>query len=92
MTISISFSFSRPDIKWYRDQEEVLESPKYQFYRAIQPSNPNIHFVRLTIVVSCLITLNTPQGQLILKFSIEPKNEWKYFSISALASFKWVKS
>merc|ERR1719362_549367 len=40
----------RPDIKWYRDQEEVLESPKYQFYRAIQPSNPNIHFVRLTIV------------------------------------------
>ena len=49
------FSYTRPDIKWYRDQEEVLESPKYHFYRAIQPSNPNIHFVRLTIVVSCLL-------------------------------------
>ena len=52
--ISNFFSYTRPDIKWYRDQEEVLESPKYHFYRAIQPSNPNIHFVRLTIVVSCL--------------------------------------
>jgi len=39
----------KPDIKWYRDEVEILESPKYQFYRAIQPSNPNIHFVRLTI-------------------------------------------
>jgi len=39
----------KPEIKWYRDETEILESPKYQFYRAIQPSNPNIHFVRLTI-------------------------------------------
>jgi len=40
----------RPDIRWYRNQEEIVESPKFHFYRAIQPSNPNIHFVRLTIV------------------------------------------
>jgi len=39
----------RPEIKWYRNDQEILESPKYHFYRAIQPSNPNIHFVRLTI-------------------------------------------
>ena len=44
-------TFFRPDIRWYRNQEELSESPKYHFYRAIQPSNPNIHFVRLTIVV-----------------------------------------
>ena len=42
----------RPEIKWYRNDEELFQSDKYQFYRAIQPSNPNIHFVRLTIVVS----------------------------------------
>lgn len=41
----------RPEIKWYRNDEELTESPKYKFYRAIQPSNPNIHFVRLTIMV-----------------------------------------
>jgi len=41
----------RPEIKWYRNDQEILESPKYHFYRAIQPSNPNIHFVRLTIQV-----------------------------------------
>ena len=72
--MTISSFFSRPDIKWYRDQEEVLESPKYQFYRAIQPSNPNIHFVRLTIVVSCLITLNIPKDQLISKANFEVFN------------------
>ena len=47
----------KPEIKWYRDETEISESPKYQFYRAIQPSNPNIHFVRLTITVS--ITTST---------------------------------
>jgi len=40
----------RPDIKWYRGDVEITEQPdKYAFYRAIQQSNPNIHFVRLTI-------------------------------------------
>ena len=29
----------------------LADSEKYTFYRAIQPSNPNIHFVRLTINV-----------------------------------------
>ena len=43
----------RPDIKWYRGDVEITEKPgKYAFYRAIQQSNPNIHFVRLTITVS----------------------------------------
>ena len=43
----------RPDIKWFRGNEEIVEKPgKYAFYRAIQQSNPNIHFVRLTITVS----------------------------------------
>ena len=46
------FPFFRPDIRWYRNDEELSESPRYLFFRAIQPSNPNIHFVRLTIVVS----------------------------------------
>jgi len=40
----------RPEIKWYRNDEELSQSVKYNFYRAIQPTNPNIHFVRLTIV------------------------------------------
>ena len=31
---------------------------KYCFYRAIQPSNPNIHFVRLTINVSDIYILH----------------------------------
>ena len=30
----------------------VQENEKYSMYRAIQPSNPNIHFLRLTINVS----------------------------------------
>jgi hypothetical protein len=34
----------------YRGDEEIIEQPdKFSFYRAIQQSNPNIHFVRLTI-------------------------------------------
>ena len=42
----------RPDIRWYRGDVEINEQPdKYTFYRAIQQSNPNIHFVRLTITV-----------------------------------------
>jgi len=39
----------RPDIIWYLGDQQLQEGEKYTFYRAIQPSNPNIHFVRLTI-------------------------------------------
>jgi len=39
----------RPEIAWYLGTTLLQENEKYQFYRAIQPSNPNIHFVRLTI-------------------------------------------
>ena len=42
----------RPDIIWYLGDQQLQEGEKYTFYRAIQPSNPNIHFVRLTITVS----------------------------------------
>ena len=42
----------RPDILWYLGDQQLEEGDKYTFYRAIQPSNPNIHFVRLTITVS----------------------------------------
>ena len=42
----------RPDILWYLGDKQLEEGDKYTFYRAIQPSNPNIHFVRLTITVS----------------------------------------
>ena len=48
----------RPEIKWYRNDEELSQSEKYQFYRAIQPTNPNIHFVRLTIVVGKFTSLH----------------------------------
>ena len=48
----------RPEIKWYRNDQELAQSEKYQFYRAIQPSNPNIHFVRLTIVVRIYVNLS----------------------------------
>jgi len=40
----------RPEISWSLGDTVIQESDKYTFYRAIQPSNPNIHFVRLTIV------------------------------------------
>ena len=42
----------RPEIFWYLGESRLEEGEKYSFYRAIQPSNPNIHFVRLTINVS----------------------------------------
>ena len=42
----------RPDIFWYLGDQQLQEGDKYTFYRAIQPSNPNIHFIRLTINVS----------------------------------------
>ena len=41
----------RPEIFWYLGETRLEEGEKYSFYRAIQPSNPNIHFVRLTINV-----------------------------------------
>ena len=49
----------RPEIFWYLGESRLEEGEKYCFYRAIQPSNPNIHFVRLTINVSniCIISL-----------------------------------
>jgi len=45
----------RPDISWMVGDQVIQESAKYSLYRAIQPSNPNIHFVRLTI--------NEPSGE-----------------------------
>ena len=41
----------KPDIFWYLGDQPIGESDKYSLFRAIQPSNPNIHFVRLTITV-----------------------------------------
>ena len=41
----------RPDIFWFLGTTQIEESDKYSIFRAIQPSNPNIHFVRLTINV-----------------------------------------
>lgn len=39
-----------PEIKWFLADRELTETPgKYSFYRGVQQSNPNIHFVRLTI-------------------------------------------
>ena len=35
--------------QWYLGDKLIEESEKYSLFRAIQPSNPNIHFVRLTI-------------------------------------------
>ena len=43
----------KPEIAWYLGEQLITESDKYTFYRTIQPSNPNIHYVRLTIKVSC---------------------------------------
>lgn len=43
----------KPEIKWFRGDTEITERPgKYSLYRGIQQSNPNIHFVRLTIQVN----------------------------------------
>ena len=39
----------RPDIKWFLNDKEITESSKHVFFRGYQSSNPNIHFVRLTI-------------------------------------------
>ena len=44
----------KPEISWFLGDNRLEEGEKYSFYRAIQPSNPNIHFVRLTISVSKL--------------------------------------
>ena len=41
----------RPEIFWFLGDQQIQESEKYSLFRAIQPSNPNIHFVRLTIDV-----------------------------------------
>ena len=38
-----------PQITWLRNDQVITEGPRYTFYRAVQPSNPNIHFVRLTL-------------------------------------------
>ena len=39
-----------PEIKWFLGEVEIKETPgKYALYRGVQGSNPNIHFVRLTI-------------------------------------------
>jgi len=46
-----------PQIKWFRGDQELsadtCPADKYQFYRGVQQSNPNIHFVRLTIANPC---------------------------------------
>jgi len=39
----------KPDIFWFLGEKQIENSDKYCLFRAIQPSNPNIHFVRLTI-------------------------------------------
>ena len=41
----------KPEIAWYLGEQLITESDKYKFFRTITPSNPNIHFVRLTIKV-----------------------------------------
>jgi hypothetical protein len=41
----------RPEINWFLGETLITESDKYTFHRGIQPSNPNIHYVRLTIRV-----------------------------------------
>ena len=41
----------KPEIAWYLGEQLIAESDKYKFFRTITPSNPNIHFVRLTIKV-----------------------------------------
>lgn len=38
-----------PSIHWFLGDQEILQSDKYSLFRAVQPSNQNIHFVRLTI-------------------------------------------
>uniref|UniRef100_A0A0K2TYB8 Ig-like domain-containing protein n=1 Tax=Lepeophtheirus salmonis TaxID=72036 RepID=A0A0K2TYB8_LEPSM len=40
----------KPDIRWYRNDQEIQENEKYSFYRAVQQSNVNIHFARLTVL------------------------------------------
>ena len=44
----------KPEIFWFLGDQSITDSDKYCLFRAIQPSNPNIHFVRLTINVSFL--------------------------------------
>jgi len=39
----------KPEIAWFLGETRIEEGEKYSLYRAIQPSNPNIHFIRLTI-------------------------------------------
>lgn len=41
----------KPEIFWFLGEKQIENSEKYELFRAIQPSNPNIHFVRLTINV-----------------------------------------
>ena len=48
----------RPDILWFLGETQIEESEKYSLFRAIQPSNPNIHFVRLTINVRNILRSN----------------------------------
>ena len=44
----------KPEIFWFLGDQPITDSDKYSLFRTIQPSNPNIHFVRLTINVSFL--------------------------------------
>jgi len=39
----------KPEITWRIGDQIIQENEKYSMYRGILPSNPNIHFVRLTI-------------------------------------------
>ena len=48
----------RPEVFWFLGEKQISDSDKYSLFRAIQPSNPNIHFVRLTINVSSSPNLN----------------------------------
>ena len=49
----------RPEVFWFLGEKQISDSDKYSLFRAIQPSNPNIHFVRLTINVRVLLPIST---------------------------------
>ena len=60
----------RPEIFWYLGESRLEEGEKYSFYRAIQPSNPNIHFVRLTINVSKSLQKSSENKEILLTGAI----------------------
>ncbi|XP_059085467.1 myosin light chain kinase, smooth muscle-like isoform X1 [Tigriopus californicus] len=39
-----------PEIKWFRNEQEILPNERYTFHRGVTHGNPNIHFVRLTVL------------------------------------------